>query len=101
MRDATAGSLLDQVLSSMEEEAAAHDDAAAIRDKVEEIERSLGRLLNAILHHPRLQALEATWRGLHGLVREGAGGGAPRVQILDLGKEELGDDLLRQGRRDL
>jgi type VI secretion system ImpC/EvpB family protein len=30
----------------------------------------LGRQVNAILHHPRFQQLEASWRGLHYLVHE-------------------------------
>ena len=42
------------------------------------IDRSLNRTVNAILHHPDFQALEARWRGLAYLVAAAHGTGQGR-----------------------
>ncbi|MFM8413156.1 MAG: type VI secretion system contractile sheath large subunit [Planctomycetota bacterium] len=60
----------------------------------------LGRQLDAILHHPRFQQLEASWRSLLWLVEradEAAGGGTDdrarvRVRFLSASKRELARD---------
>ncbi|WP_048428891.1 type VI secretion system contractile sheath large subunit [Methylobacterium indicum] len=44
------------------------------------IDRSLNRAVNAILHHPGFQALEARWRGLSYLVGAAQGGGQAGAQ---------------------
>ena len=40
----------------------------AINDRVAEIDKILSDQLNAILHDPAFQALEASWHGLHDMV---------------------------------
>lgn len=48
---------------------------------VSEIDRIVGEQLNECLHHPRLQALEASWRGLRMLVDVAQREGSRKVQI--------------------
>lgn len=65
------------------------------------IDRLLSAQLDAILHHPRLQRLEASWRGLRHLVDRvaaaRAGSDAPpvRVRVLDVSWRELARDFER------
>ncbi len=67
------------------------------------IDRSLNRAVNAILHHPGFQALEARWRGLSYLVgaaqgggRAGAQGSGPVVvKVLAVSWRELARDFER------
>jgi type VI secretion system ImpC/EvpB family protein len=51
--------------------------------------------VNAILHHPRFQALEASWRGLRYLVEQRPEGDAVKVRVLNLSWRELARDLER------
>lgn len=48
--------------------------------------------LAAILQHPQWRALEAAWRGLHFLCRNGK---AANIELLHAGKDELADALQR------
>jgi type VI secretion system ImpC/EvpB family protein len=45
------------------------------------IDSLLNAQINAILHHPQFQKLEASWRGLHYLVECAANEGDPKVKI--------------------
>jgi len=58
------------------------------------VDRMLGDLMWAILHHPDFQALESIWRGLFFLLRRIETGLALKVQIFDISKDELAADLL-------
>lgn len=49
--------------------------------------------VNEILHHPKFQALESTWRGLDDLVRNTNFRANVMIDILDARKEELLDDF--------
>ena len=64
-----------------------------VRDAIETIiagiDLLLSRQLNAILHAPEFQALEASWRGLHMLVRNADGELGVKIRALDIGKREL------------
>ena len=51
--------------------------------------------LDAILHHPRFQALEAAWRGLWLLVSRTDDDPMVRIRVLDATKEDLRKDLMR------
>jgi len=65
----------------------------------------LAEQVNAILHHPRFQQLEASWRGLHFLVEQAQGareqiensGGKVqvRIEMLDVSKAEMLKDFER------
>lgn len=60
------------------------------------VEEALSKLLRALLHHPDFQALEATWRGLYGLVSElGGGDGDVHIHLCDVTRAELDTDLAR------
>jgi type VI secretion system ImpC/EvpB family protein len=51
--------------------------------------------VNAILHHPTFQKLEASWRGLHYLVRQVPEGENIKVRVLNVSWKELTRDLER------
>lgn len=55
----------------------------------------IGEQVNAILHHPRFQQLEASWRGLAYLASQASGTEGVQVRVLDLGWQELARDLER------
>jgi type VI secretion system ImpC/EvpB family protein len=51
--------------------------------------------VNAILHHPRFQQLEASWRGVHYLVRQVPEGENIKVRVLNVTWREMVRDLER------
>ncbi|WP_193222333.1 type VI secretion system contractile sheath large subunit [Alkalilimnicola sp. S0819] len=62
------------------------------------LDRLLGRQLDAILHQPRFQQLEASWRGLRRLVDTEATSerrGTVKIKLLDCSWAELARDLSR------
>lgn len=62
------------------------------------IDRLLGRQVDAILHHPRFQRLEASWRGLEHLVAVQARHDdelAIRVRVLNISWREVARDVTR------
>ena len=61
----------------------------AIEGLVSDIDTAMSGQLNAILHAPEYQTLEATWRGLHQLVRAADKDLGVKVKTLDIGKREL------------
>lgn len=70
-----------------------------LRDRVGPlIDRAIARQLDDILHHPRLQRLEGSWRGLEYLVAtkaECSETPAIKVKVLNVSWLELGRDLSR------
>lgn len=69
---------------------------------VAQIDGLLGRQLDAILHHPRFQLLEASWRGLRQLVDAMPRGGRRcRVALLNASWQEVSRDLERSLEFDL
>lgn len=56
---------------------------------------ALDGALSAILHSAAFRTLEATWRGLHHLVFNTETSPMLRLRVLDIGKEELRQDLLQ------
>ncbi len=59
------------------------------------IDQRLNRQVNAILHHPAVQKLEATWRGLHYLVGQAPQGENVKVRLLNVSWKDLVRDLDR------
>jgi len=57
------------------------------------VDAAIGELMEAILHHPEFQALEATWRGVYFLVGRLETGSELKIYLLDLTREELASDL--------
>ena len=58
------------------------------------LDQVLGRALDAILHHPEFQRLEALWRGVHWLVA-GVEDPMVKVRMLDVRWSEIARDLER------
>lgn len=58
-----------------------------------ELDGVLTAQVNAILHHPEFQRLEAAWRGLHFLVRRTDTDAMLKIRVLDIGKRELARTL--------
>lgn len=59
------------------------------------LDRVLNQLVNAIIHHPRFQRLEASWRGLNHLVRHQTGSSDIKIKVLSVTWHELWDDSNR------
>ena len=68
--------------------------AMVLRD-IAELEVMLTRQTNAILHHPRFQRLEASWRGVGLLVQQAAGIEGAKVRLLSVRWAEIARDLDR------
>ena len=60
---------------------------------VGEIDLALGTQLNAILHAPEFQTVEATWRGLWMLARAADGHEDVKVKVLNISKRQLSRTL--------
>ncbi len=61
----------------------------ALESVVAGIDQALSAQLNAILHAPDFQAIEATWRGLHMLVRASDPERGVLIRVLNIGKRDL------------
>lgn len=68
---------------------------AALDRDIARIDALLSTQLDTILHAPRLQQLEASWRGVAYLVEAASGTAAVKVRILDIGWDEVCRDLQR------
>ena len=68
---------------------------AALDRDIALIDRLLNDQVNAILHHPRLQALEATWRGLAYLVEQSDPDRGVKIKVLGVRWQEICRDLER------
>ncbi len=75
--------------------AARQRQAGRIAVAVAAIDRLLGEQLDAILHHPAFQKIEALWRGTRWLADSMAGDGGLRLRILDARWAEVARDMER------
>lgn len=66
---------------------------ALINERVAEIDKQLTDQLNAILHAPEFQSLEASWRGLHDMVTNTETGTGLKLRLLNVSKKDLLKDL--------
>src|SRR5579883_3446056 len=67
----------------------------ALDHAVAEIDLQLGRQLDAVLHHPRFQRLEAAWRSLRRLVWLADAYDTVKIRVIHLTWSELCRDLER------
>lgn len=65
----------------------------AIDERISEIDRALSDYTNRVMHHEKFQKLEGSWRGLSQLVTSSNLGSDLRVQVMDISKDELVDDI--------
>ena len=83
--------------------AALAGDKAALRHAIDRdivaIDRLIAAQLDAVLHHPRLQAMEGSWRGLDWLVTQVENGPGDRivVRVLNAAWREIERDMQRAG----
>jgi type VI secretion system protein ImpD len=75
--------------------ATAGDAAARIDGLIVAIDAAISAQVNAILHHPRFQALEARWRGLAYLVQVIQDVANAKLRLLTVSWRELTGDLDR------
>lgn len=71
------------------------DTALRIDRIIAGIDELLTEQVNAVIHHPRFQALEASWRSLSRLVRTAGRNPRIKVRVLDIRWTELCRDLER------
>jgi type VI secretion system protein ImpC len=69
------------------------DVVRLISDKIAEIDDLISAELNEILHDAEVQALEASWRGLHYLVMNAETGDTLKLRLLNISKADLLKDL--------
>ncbi|KMN35357.1 EvpB family type VI secretion protein [Chromobacterium sp. LK1] len=69
------------------------DTVAMINHRIAIIDQLLSKQLNNILHHPDVQKMEASWRGLHYLVMNTETSTRLKLRLLNATKDELQNDL--------
>ncbi|EZH79858.1 EvpB family type VI secretion protein [Ectopseudomonas composti] len=69
------------------------DTVAMINDRISQIDKLISDQLNEVLHHPDLQKLEASWRGLHMLVDQTETSSHLKLRLLNVTQKELQNDL--------
>lgn len=67
----------------------------AITRQIAELDRLVNEQLNTIIHHPRFQKLEASWRGLWMLVEQADGAQNVKIRVLDVSWAEVVKDITR------
>ncbi len=71
------------------------DVTRTITAGVRAIDAAISKQLAAIMHDPKFQKLEGSWRGLHHLVMNSETSAQLRIKVLNLPKRELFKDLDR------
>jgi type VI secretion system protein ImpD len=69
--------------------------ARRLNQAIAELDGLLNEQVNAILHHPRFQRLEASWRGLWYLTGQAENAEEVRIRVLDVSWKELARDTER------
>lgn len=69
--------------------------ARALNRDVARLDALINRQVNAVLHHPRFQKLEASWRGLRYLVEQKGDAENVKVRVLSVSWQELARDAER------
>ncbi len=82
----------DLVVDSIAENATSNKIIQEITAEIERIDAVLTEEVNRIMHHPKFQKLEGTWRGLSYLVANSITGPDLRINCFNLDKEELIDE---------
>jgi predicted component of type VI protein secretion system len=73
----------------------APDTEAMIHARIAQIDHLLSLQLNEVLHHPKFQKLEATWRGINYLLENSETGVNLKLKVLNATKKEVLRDLQR------
>lgn len=75
--------------------ASTDDLSNVIQRTIADIDHRINEQLNAIIHHQRFQALEASWRGLWYLVVQAEGARSIKLKMLDIRWSEVARDIGR------
>src|SRR6202012_4309038 len=71
------------------------DLEAMIAQRIAQIDHLLSLQLNEILHHPKFQKLEATWRGIRYMLENSETGVNLKIKLFNSTKKEILRDLQR------
>jgi len=71
------------------------DAVAFINQQIEHIDHLISQQMDQILHHPKFQQLEASWRGLNYLVMNSETSTKLKIRLMNAAKQEVADDLER------
>ena len=69
------------------------DTEAMINARIAQIDELVSAQLNEVMHHPEMQKLEASWRGLKYLLSQSETSEMLKIKILNVSKKELWKDL--------
>ena len=69
------------------------DSDLMISNRIAQIDHLISLQLNEIMHHPQLQRMEASWRGLRYLLDHSETGVMLKIKVLNVSKKELLRDL--------
>src|ERR1039457_3621128 len=69
------------------------DTELMINARIAQIDRLISDQLNEIMHHPDLQKLEASWRGLNYLIQQSETGDMLKISIMNVSKKDLLKDM--------
>ncbi|WP_444993977.1 type VI secretion system contractile sheath large subunit [Aliikangiella sp. IMCC44359] len=72
-----------------------NDIIYAIQSAISSIDHKINDQLNEIIHHPKLQKLESSWRGLEYLVKEANSAKNTKIKLLDVSWAEVVKDMSR------
>ena len=67
---------------------------STLQKRIADLDKRLSDQVNQILHHEDFQKLEASWRGLHYLVKETETGEMLKLRVLPASQQELQKDLV-------
>jgi type VI secretion system protein ImpC len=73
----------------------AKDTESMIKTRIAQLDGLISDQLNAVMHAPEFQRLEATWRGLHHLVQQSETGTGLKIKAFNTSKKDLFNDLDR------
>ena len=73
----------------------AADTEAMINARIAQLDHLVSIQLNEIMHHPELQRLESSWRGLKYLLSQSETGTMLKIKVMNASKKELLRDLQR------
>ena len=92
-----ARSMLDGFLQEAVQAGRSVDGSAkrAIAERIAAIDRLVSAQVNEVLHHPKFQGLEASWRSLDKLIAENEISSSLKVQVFNTHRKELERDFSR------
>jgi len=85
------GELVKQIL--VDEVVVSKDMEQMIQCRIAQIDGMISSQLNEIMHHPDLQKLEASWRGLSYLVNQTETGTNLKIRVMNVSKQDLLKDM--------